>query len=95
MKRNTARRDREHPGPEPARVRAPLDDAGCLALMDAVVLQAAKDYLRALAGLPCASVARRQRRELEAYFLSDGFARFSGLDGRLLMQRIREEVRRG
>ena len=75
------------------RERKPLDDTGCIALADAVTMQAAKDYLTALAGKPTRARAEAHRRELEHFFRSAFFRQLSGLDGEKVMELIRREVR--
>ena len=91
MKRKAGRK--AGPAAEGARPRAMCDE-GTRALMDAVVIQAAKDYLYALAGRPDRRTARIRRTELERFFRSGWFRQLSGLDGERLMEKIRKEMNR-
>ena len=66
-------------------------------LANAVVSQAAKDYryiLRKLKKKPKDSMTELEKSALEKFFLSDDYRRFTTLDGKTLIRRLREEVYR-
>ena len=66
-------------------------DSGCVRLIEAIVRQAAKDYLRAA---KCRNSRRRAARMREAagFFRSDYFRRLTGTDGEKILKRIRKEA---
>ena len=64
-------------------------------LANAIVLQAAKDYRKALKTLrvyPKSRSAKADRDELERFFRSPWYARLTSVDGETLIRKIREEV---
>ena len=64
-------------------------------LANAVVLQAAKDYrsaLRRLKKRPDDGYSIKMKRECETFFTSQYFDIFTGIDGKGLMEKLREEV---
>ena len=71
-------------------------DLSCLQeLANAVVLQAAKDYRAALKRQkkhPRDGYAIKMQKECERFFLSQRFDIFTGIDGKGLMEKLREEV---
>ena len=70
------------------------DEEGLHLLAEAVIVTAARDYLDLL-GCPYRSERLlREKRELEEFFLSSRFRRLSGLNGKIILQRLREEMKR-
>lgn len=67
------------------------DSAGCMRLIEAVVRQAAEDYLRALRRLPRPGAVKTVR-ETTAFFRSDYFLRLTGADGKKILAKIKEEA---
>lgn len=65
-------------------------DSGCIALIEAVVKQAAKDYLQALRSLKSRKRAARIR-ETAGFFRSAYFRRLTGMNGNRLLEQIRKE----
>ncbi|MDD6527890.1 MAG: hypothetical protein PUF31_08850 [Oscillospiraceae bacterium] len=64
-------------------------------LANAVILQAAKDYRRALRRLkktPWDKEAKRRKRECERFFLSDWFKILTSLYGDVLLDDLYREV---
>lgn len=64
-------------------------------LANAIILQAAKDYRKALGTLknnPKSYAARRLKKEVEKFFLSSWFVELTDLDGEVLMQDLRKEA---
>ena len=64
-------------------------------LANAVILQAAKDYRRALRRLKKATWdkdAKRRKRECERFFLSDWFKILTSLNGDVLLDDLYREV---
>ena len=64
-------------------------------LANAVILQAAKDYRRALRRLkkaPWDKEAKRRKRECERFFLSDWFKILTSLNGDVLLDDLYREV---
>lgn len=69
------------------------DDEGVMRLAEAVVVSAAREYLDLLRDpFRSGSVLARQK-ELEDFFTGSWFRRISGLDGRVILRKIREEAR--
>ena len=67
-------------------------DAGVLRLAEAVVASAARDYAD-LVRCPWRSEALlRDRQELDAFFRSDWFRLLTGLNGSVILKKIREEA---
>ena len=70
-------------------------DLSCLQeLANAIVLQATRDYRAALKRLmrhPSDGYAKRTKKECEEFFLSQRFDIFTGIDGKGLMEKLREE----
>ena len=65
-------------------------------LAAAIVAQAAKDYRCALSELkrnPYSFKAHEMKTETEKFFRSDWIMALTGLDGELLMKKIREDVK--
>ena len=65
-------------------------------IANAVVEQAAKDYRAAIKKLkrnPDNEIAEIQRKECEEFFLSPNFNRFTRIDGKMLMKKLREEYK--
>ena len=65
------------------------------AIANAVVEQAAKDYRQALKAVSLNSRNREAKAivsECEAFFRSDWYGVLTGLDGEMLMAKIREET---
>ena len=81
---------RPDPGPLP-----PVSDDGILRLAEAVVVTAVKDYTDLLRCPWRSEALLREKRELEAFFLSGWFRRISGLNGAAILSKIRKEVLRG
>ena len=75
------------------RDRPELNDTGCIRLIEAIVRRAAEDYLRARQRLPGRKAAARVR-ETTAFFRSDYFRRLTGVQGDILLRKIREEAKR-
>ena len=64
-------------------------------LASAIVIQAAKDYKKALQTLKKnkrSNQAMSMKEEVERFFASDWYRELTDLDGAFLMQKIREEV---
>ena len=64
-------------------------------LASAVVVQAAKDYRRALKRLvkfPSNHNTKQEIKQLEAFFRSDYYQLLTSLDGELLMDKLKQEV---
>lgn len=62
----------------------------------AIVAQAAKDYRAALCELkrdPYSWKAWNMKKDAEKFFRSDWMVELTGLDGRLLIRKIREDVK--
>ena len=68
-------------------------DSGCISLIEAIVKQAAKDYLNAARGRKSRKAEVRMR-ETAWFFRSDYFRRLTGTDGNLILERIRKEAER-
>ena len=66
-------------------------DSGCISLVEAIVKQAAKDYLAAARSRES---RRRDRRLREAagFFRSDFFRRLTGTDGGYILEQLRKEA---
>ena len=66
-------------------------------LANAIIIQAAKDYKTALAhlkGVPGGIESSKSVKDLESFFCSDWFGVLSNLDGKRLMNKIKEDVLR-
>lgn len=64
-------------------------------LANAIVLQAAKDYRKALKTLrvyPKSRSAKADKDELERFFRSQWYACLTPVDGELLIRKLQEEV---
>lgn len=64
-------------------------------LAAAVVMQAVKDYrkaLRACRKSPPSHYVKSQREALERFFRSDWFLLLTDLDGEMVLERLRKEV---
>ena len=64
-------------------------------LANAIIIQAAKDYRRALRTLkayPSHGNAQRIKTEVEQFFRSDWYAAMSRVDGEVLLRRLNAEV---
>ena len=64
-------------------------------LANAIVIQAAKDYLKALKKLkkyPWDAEARQMRNDCESFFRSLWYSTLTSVDGELLMQKLQTEV---
>ena len=64
-------------------------------LASAIVIQAAKDYRKALQTLKKnkrSNQAMSMKEEVERFFASDWYRELTDLDGAFLMQKIRKEV---
>lgn len=64
-------------------------------LASAIILSAVKDYRRALRVhmvSPYGTCAKRDMDKCEQFFLSDWYKALTGVDGELLVQRLRQEV---
>ena len=72
------------------RNRSGFYDSGVIALIEAIVRQAAKDHLAALRRHDRKGAARL--RETRAFFRSAYFSRLTGISGEHLLQRIEEEA---
>lgn len=73
------------------RTTSPYED-----LANAIVLQAVKDYRKALAGNklhPKKKPYRKEKNSIERFFRSRWFSDLSNLDPLLLMRKLREEVK--
>ena len=66
-------------------------DSGCISLIEAIVKQAARDYLLAARGRKSRRAAARMR-EAAGFFRSDYFRRLTGTDGDCILDRIRKEA---
>ena len=66
-------------------------DSGCISLIEAIVRQAAKDYLAAARSRESRRRDRRLR-EVAGFFRSDYFRRLTGTDGVYILEQIRKEV---
>ena len=75
----------------PSREAEALDDEGCLLLVEALVRQAAEDYLL-LMRRPGRYRHAERMQEIERFFLSNRFRRLTGMDGKAILRRIRREV---
>ena len=67
-------------------------------LANAIVLQAVKDYRKALESLkrhPGNAGAQYVIKDVERFFLSDWFVELTDLDGRTLMEQLRKEADSG
>lgn len=66
------------------------------ALANAIVLQAVKDYWRALKSYlrnPSNNSARYKKESLERFFLSDWYRLLTAVDGEMLIEKINQEVK--
>lgn len=66
------------------------------ALANAIVLQAVKDYRRALKSYvrnPSNNSARYKKESLERFFLSDWYRLLTAVDGEMLIEKINQEVK--
>lgn len=64
-------------------------------LANAIVLQAAKDYRKALKALhkyPKSKSAKADKDELERFFRSQWYASLTSVDGEMLIRKLQEEV---
>lgn len=64
-------------------------------LANAIVIQAAKDYMKALKKLkkyPRDAEARQMRNDCESFFRSLWYSTLTSVDGELLMQKLQMEV---
>lgn len=64
-------------------------------LANAIIIQAAKDYKKALRRLkkfPRDKEARYTKRDCERFFRSGWFERLTDLDGEVLIRKLNEEV---
>ena len=68
------------------------------ALIDAIIMQAVKDYRKAQERLkrhPGNAGAQNVIKDVERFFLSDWFVELTDLDGRTLMEQLRKEADSG
>ena len=72
------------------RNRSGFYDSGVIALIEAIVRQAAKDHLAALRRRDRKGAARL--RETRAFFRSAYFGRLTGISGERLLQKIEKEA---
>ena len=68
-----------------------LFDSGCLSLIEAIVCQAAKDYLHA-AKRRNNRRSQTRMREAARFFRSAYFRRLTGTDGKQILKQIRKEA---
>lgn len=64
-------------------------------LANAIVIQAAKDYLKALKKLkkyPRDAEAKQTRNDCESFFRSSWYSTLTSVDGKLLMRKLQMEV---
>lgn len=64
-------------------------------LANAIVIQAAKDYMKALQKLkkyPRDSEARQMRNDCESFFRSSWYSALTSVDGEFLMRKLQMEV---
>lgn len=64
-------------------------------LANAIVIQAAKDYMKALKKLkkyPWDAETRQMRNDCESFFRSLWYSTLTSVDGELLMQKLQTEV---
>lgn len=64
-------------------------------LANGIVVQAAKDYRKALKRLmkfPSSNSAKREIKQLEVFFGSDYYKLLTSLDGELLIERLKQEL---
>lgn len=64
-------------------------------LANAIVIQAAKDYMKALKKLkkyPRDAEARQMRNDCESFFRSSWYSTLTSVDGELLMRKLQMEV---
>lgn len=64
-------------------------------LANAIVLQAVKDYRKALKCLkrnPKSNKAQADAKEVERFFRSPWYSELTGVDGKMLIRRLREEA---
>ncbi len=64
-------------------------------LVNAIILQAVKDYRRALRRIqrnPLDGAPKRRKREIERFFRSQWFKDICDLDGETIMKSLQEEV---
>lgn len=74
-----------------------MDDEGAHRLAQAIIVQAAQDYRRALRGFSVAgTLADTVKRRCERFFFSDWFVQLTGgkIDGRYIVDGIKAEVRK-
>ena len=69
------------------------NEEGWRRLAEAIVIQAAKDYIAALRRPVFSAADLKERTEVEAFFRSDYCRRLSKLDGNRLIRIIRKAVR--
>ncbi|MCH4007745.1 MAG: hypothetical protein LKE59_11460 [Eubacterium sp.] len=65
-------------------------------LANAIVLQAVKDYRKALKTLqmnPMSRSANADKNTLERFFLSDWYRLLTAVDGEMLIEKINQEVK--
>ena len=75
-----------------------MNDEGARRLAQAIIVQAAQDYRRALRGFSVAgTLADTVKRRCENFFFSDWFVWLTGgrIDGRYIVDGIKAEVRKG
>ncbi len=77
----------------PKSIDPELSDSGCISLIEAIVGQAARDYLNAARSRKSRRAAARMR-EAAGFFRSDYFRRLTGTDGELILKRIQKEAER-
>lgn len=66
------------------------------ALANAIVLQAVKDYRRALKSYvrnPSNNSARYKKESLERFFLSEWYRLLTHIDGEMLIEKLNQEVK--
>lgn len=73
-----------------------MNDEGAHRLAQAIIVQAAQDYRRALRGHSVAGIlADTVKRRCEKFFFSDWFLQLTGgkIDGRYIVDKIKAEVK--
>ena len=61
-------------------------------LANAIVIQAAKDYLKKLKKYPRDAEAKQTRNNCESFFRSSWYSTLTSVDGKLLMRKLQMEV---
>ena len=60
-----------------------MNDEGCIALANAIIIQAVKDYRH--------SPSPHVRNEIKRFFLSQWFTMLSGANGEVIIKRLEQE----